>query len=330
MADSAVKSITIYPLVIPMRRTVSHAASQRAVADPVVVAVELNSHVVGYGETLARPYVTGETTDTVIDAIQTLFSQHLLNLHPPSFPEALEAVEALPCRDAMGTAVPAARAAVELALTRLAGQLASEWPVLLLPAVIWGVVIAWRRDRALAVAVLGAMGLNLAAGLGYHRDPAGVDVFFLLLLSCACVLMGVGLDDVDRRLRRHLRPAATAPIILACGVTVFIANLSDADRSGADLPDAYGRQLLEELPEDAILLTDGDDASYIVDYLHRVEGVRPDVTIYNRMGRGTDLGSGAELLSQRARLRRRREASLLESGRAVHFLAARKMAAAGF
>ena len=116
MADSAVKSITIYPLVIPMRRTVSHAASQRAVADPVVVAVELNSHVVGYGETLARPYVTGETTDTVIDAIQTLFSQHLLNLHPPSFPEALEAVEALPCRDAMGTAVPAARAAVELAL----------------------------------------------------------------------------------------------------------------------------------------------------------------------------------------------------------------------
>ena len=221
-------------------------------------------------------------------------------------------------------------AAVELALTRLAGQLASEWPVLLLPAVIWGVVIAWRRDRALAVAVLGAMGLNLAAGLGYHRDPAGVDVFFLLLLSCACVLMGVGLDDVDRRLRRHLRPAATAPIILACGVTVFIANLSDADRSGADLPDAYGRQLLEELPEDAILLTDGDDASYIVDYLHRVEGVRPDVTIYNRMGRGTDLGSGAELLSQRARLRRRREASLLESGRPVHFLAARKMPAAGF
>ena len=89
------------------------------------------------------------------------------------------------------------------------------------------------------------------------------------------------------------------------------------------------RRLLEELPEDAILLTDGDAASYIVDYLHRVEGVRPDVPIFNRMGRGTDLGSGAELASQKARLRWKNEASLLVSGKLVNFLVPRKMPAAG-
>ncbi len=221
-------------------------------------------------------------------------------------------------------------AAAGLALARLGGQLVSEWPVLLLPAVVWGILVAWRRDRALAVAVLGAAALNLAAGLGYHRDPAGVHVFFLLLLTCACVLLGAGLDDVDRRLRRYLPAAATAPIILVCGVAILAANLGFADRSGANLPDAYGRRLLEELPEDAILLTDGDDASYIVDYLRRVEGVRPDVTIFNRMGRGTDLGSGAELASQKARLRWKNEASLLVSGKLVYFLVPRKMPAAGF
>lgn len=221
-------------------------------------------------------------------------------------------------------------AAAGLALVRLGGQLVSEWPVLLLPAVVWGILVAWRRDRALAVAVLGAAALNLAAGLGYHRDPAGVHVFFLLLLTCACVLLGAGLDDVDRRLRRYLPAAATAPIILVCGVAILAANFEFADRSGANLPDAYGRRLLEELPKDAILLTDGDDASYIVDYLHRVEGVRPDVKIFNRMGRGTDLGSGAELASQKARLRWKNEASLLVSGKLVHFLVPRKMPAAGF
>ena len=35
MAETAIRSLSIYPLAIPLRRKVSHAASQRAVADPV-------------------------------------------------------------------------------------------------------------------------------------------------------------------------------------------------------------------------------------------------------------------------------------------------------
>jgi len=55
----AVKRFTIYPLALRMRRKVSHAASQRAVSEPIVVAVELLNGTVGYGETLPRPYVRG-------------------------------------------------------------------------------------------------------------------------------------------------------------------------------------------------------------------------------------------------------------------------------
>ncbi len=116
MARSAVRRLTIYPLLIPLRKEVSHAASKRAVADPVVVQVELNSHVTGYGETLPRSYVTGETVESVVGVIRDVYLEYLLTLHPESFAFALEAIDALPWHDRSGAAAPAARAAVELAL----------------------------------------------------------------------------------------------------------------------------------------------------------------------------------------------------------------------
>lgn len=85
-------------------------------ADPVVVAVELLNGTVGYGETLPRPYVTGETTESVLAAIQGVFTERLLEIRPSSFAAALEAADALPFHAADGAPIPAARAAVELAL----------------------------------------------------------------------------------------------------------------------------------------------------------------------------------------------------------------------
>jgi hypothetical protein len=215
-------------------------------------------------------------------------------------------------------------------LARLASQLANEWPSVLLPVIGWGVVAGWRRDRALVVLVLGAVLINLVAGLVYHRDPAGIHVFFLLLIVGVCILLGEGLNDVEQSLRHRLPLGVSLLIPVVCAVGVFTSNSSVVDRSEATLPDAYGRQLLRELPEGAILLTDGDDASYIVDYLHRVEGVRADVQIYHRMGRGTDLGAEAPTEPQRAQARRKIEASLLRAGRIVHFLVPRMMPAEGF
>ncbi|MDA0338079.1 MAG: tetratricopeptide repeat protein, partial [bacterium] len=199
------------------------------------------------------------------------------------------------------------------------------------PMMGWGVVVGWRGDRPLLVAVLGAVTLNLVMGLAYHRDPAGVHVFFLLLIAVACILLGVGLNDVERRLRRRWPPWAPMLMPLVCGASVVASNLADADHSAVVLPDAYGRRLLQELPRGAILLTDGDDASYIVDYLHRVEGVRPDVEIFHRMGRGSDLAGGDRATeTQRTRRRRQLEVSLLNSGRSVHFVVPRMMPANGF
>jgi len=111
-----VRRISIFPLTIPLRHHVEHAASSRATADPVVVAVELQNGVVGYGETLPRPYVTGESVESVIAAVQSTFLESLMSFHPETFGAALDALEALPWQSENDVPVPAARAAVELAL----------------------------------------------------------------------------------------------------------------------------------------------------------------------------------------------------------------------
>ncbi|MBI4580407.1 MAG: hypothetical protein HY718_11935 [Planctomycetes bacterium] len=113
---SQVHCLRIYPLAIPLRRPFEHAAHTRQAADPVVVEAELADGTLGYGETLARPYVTGETPEGVVRTLRTLFVDRLIDLRPASFPEALEQIDPLPDKDDAGTVIAAARAAVELAL----------------------------------------------------------------------------------------------------------------------------------------------------------------------------------------------------------------------
>ena len=134
-----VSRVSIHSLAIPMRKPFKHATAERAVAEPIVVEVELSNHTLGYGETHPRPYVTGETSADVIEAIRDVFVPLLVQMHPANFGEAIEFVAELPMSDAKGKVITAARAAVELAvldaysrafgrsLESLAGWLEETW-----------------------------------------------------------------------------------------------------------------------------------------------------------------------------------------------------------
>ncbi|MDO8631806.1 MAG: enolase C-terminal domain-like protein [Phycisphaerales bacterium] len=116
MSVAVVHRIRVFPLSIPLRGRVQHAASDRTVADPIIVEVELTNGTCGFGETLAHPYVTGETAEWVMEAVRHVLAPALLGFHPESFPEALEAIDALPWNDDDDKPISAARAGVELAM----------------------------------------------------------------------------------------------------------------------------------------------------------------------------------------------------------------------
>jgi len=116
MTVAVVERVDVYPLRIPLRGSVRHAAAERTFADPLVVALTLRGGIVGYGETVARPYVTGESADSVVSSVGEVFVAPLLSFHADSLGDALEAIENLPWTDSAGKPLPAARAAVELAL----------------------------------------------------------------------------------------------------------------------------------------------------------------------------------------------------------------------
>ncbi len=93
--------LEIFGTALPMR-SFEHAAASRDVAEAIVVRMELSDGAVGWGETLPREYVTGETLTSVVEDIERLY-------WPPQ-----------PDRSGGGLAPadgpsPAARCAVELA-----------------------------------------------------------------------------------------------------------------------------------------------------------------------------------------------------------------------
>ncbi len=120
-APLPLRTLRLYRLSIPMRLRFEHAAAARDVSDTMVFELAGGSpyaHYVGYGETLARPYVTGETLESVTEDTVNIFAPRLARFRPTSFVEALEFIETLPVQ-VSGRILTAARAGIELALLDL-------------------------------------------------------------------------------------------------------------------------------------------------------------------------------------------------------------------
>ncbi len=125
-----IRKLRIHQLAIPLRVRFEHAVATRDTADPVIVELTAGApyaHHVGYGETLARGYVTGETRKSVVEDIATIFAPRLAGMAPENFYEALEMAESLPLQ-VDGRIVTAARTAVELALLDLACRVFHRQP----------------------------------------------------------------------------------------------------------------------------------------------------------------------------------------------------------
>lgn len=189
---TAVRELTLWTLAIPMRQRFKHAAAERETASPLIVRVELNNGVQGYGETHPRPYVTGEHPDEVYRTICNDFVPDLVTMAPDSFPAALEAIAALPERADDGRCVTATRAAIELALLDAYSR-AFKRPL--------DVLAAWLGDPALGSG--GSVRTVRYSGVLSADSPAAVrrSLFKMRLYGLRDFKVKVGDDGDDPRLR---------------------------------------------------------------------------------------------------------------------------------
>jgi hypothetical protein len=120
-----IRSAELFTINIPMLRPFSHARKTRVDADNVIFVLDLDGHS-GIGESIPRDYVTGETVDSVFDAILQLDIQKCFaGLPTNDFGEAVRFVEqlALPSRLVQaGNAGLAAACAVEMAVLDALGK----------------------------------------------------------------------------------------------------------------------------------------------------------------------------------------------------------------
>jgi L-Ala-D/L-Glu epimerase / N-acetyl-D-glutamate racemase len=172
---------TLYALRIPFVESFSHSAGERRWSDSVVVRVRDEAGTEGFGEGAPRPYVTGETVETMLDHVASQLWPALAGRDVP--PADLDALAAFLPETRLDGAIAchASRAALELAvldcaLRRAGRPLAALLPVRRTRVTYSGVITAGPVERAVQHArQMRTIGLrDVKAKVGFDDDVARI------------------------------------------------------------------------------------------------------------------------------------------------------------
>ena len=119
------KKIHLYLLQIQLCMPIKHYLAERTHSENLVVKVVTDSGVVGFGEGIARQYVTGEVMKSSLRFLQDHLIPELNGFHLSEPPDLIEALAELLSEDNRAQA-PAACCALELAILDAAGKTWSQ------------------------------------------------------------------------------------------------------------------------------------------------------------------------------------------------------------
>jgi len=122
-----VTACEIWEVDIPFKLTFKHSLHERAESNSVILRLETDTGDVGWGESLPREYVTGETVHSVVETIQGSFLPTVLGQRVSTWEESLALAkdlesEARKRTPALPDRIGAARCAIELAFLDVSGK----------------------------------------------------------------------------------------------------------------------------------------------------------------------------------------------------------------
>lgn len=112
---------TLFALKIPFTESFSHSTKSRTYSDSIVVRLKAADGTIGYGEAVARPYVTGETVESCLQFMASTIWEHIKHIdYPEPEPDISwlnKISDTIPTANSQGIiAFNAAKAGFELAL----------------------------------------------------------------------------------------------------------------------------------------------------------------------------------------------------------------------
>ena len=114
--NGRIRKVDIMHVSLRLKRPFKHAITARQESQSIFVKVTLSDGTTGYGESLPREYVTGETIDSVRDTLRSVIKRFVLGHYPRSYTETPALIKGL------GIKQGAANCALELALLDAYGK----------------------------------------------------------------------------------------------------------------------------------------------------------------------------------------------------------------
>ena len=130
---------------------------------------------------------------------------------------------------------------------------------------------------------------NTAPNEPRERDYVYAGAFYAFSIWLGLGVMAIGdlLGSAARALRlsgrRSAMATAVVAVVMGASVPTVLAaeNWDDHDRSGRYMARDIGRNYLNTVPENGIIINFGDNDTFPLWYCQEVEGVRPDVKVMN-------------------------------------------------
>ncbi len=148
------------------------------------------------------------------------------------------------------------------------------------PVVAYGAMTLWKNGRR-AFWMIASLPITIWIA-NVFQITSNLEHTFLAAEAAFCMFAGFGLDAAARLIGERAAPsqkAYIAPALLLLPALLLARWAPSLDRSHQDYPEEFGRNVLSDLPKDAILVSRGDLVAAACDYLQIARGFRSDVAV---------------------------------------------------
>lgn len=150
----------------------------------------------------------------------------------------------------------------------------------LFPAI--GIISAIRKNKPVALLLASMMVINVLYSSAYDIDD--INAYYIPAFLIMMMFGGYGmiyLYHLTRRFNIKIAGYAVMGVLIIAALMPVMNNWSMSNQRGNYLARNYGRNILNSVEQDGVLFIDWEEELFILSYLMIVEGMRPDVTLYD-------------------------------------------------